>query len=183
MGARGAWLAAAIALASCGGEAHVSTSTPARARTHPAPPTPASPRPQPTLRTATVRLEPEGAEPVEVEVELARSEHERARGLMFRRSMPPDHGMLFVFDHPERQSFWMRNTFLRLDIVFLDADRRIVGIVENASPLTTTSRAVEADSQYVLEVHGGFCSTHALAIGTPAQFIGIDEPEEPHATP
>jgi len=83
--------------------------------------------------------------------------------------------MLFIFDEPEVQSFWMRNTYLRLDIIFIGADRSVVGIVENAAPLTEEPRAVEAQSQYVLEVHGGFAAEHAIALGDTVRFEGLSE--------
>lgn len=132
-------------------------------------------RPRPVTPEAEVVLMPPDAAPVRVRVELARTESARRRGLMFRRHMDPDAGMLFVFDRPERQSFWMRNTFLPLDIIFLGADRRIVGVVEDARPLTDDSRAIEAESQYVLEVHAGFAREHGLTVGTPAQLVNVPE--------
>lgn len=131
---------------------------------------PPSARPQPE-----VVLEPAGGSPVRVRVEVARTEGQRRRGLMFRRHMDPDAGMLFWFDEPERQSFWMRNTFLPLDIVFIGAHRRIVGVVEDARPLTEDARAVEAESQYVLEVHAGFARSHGLTVGTPVRFVNLPE--------
>lgn len=133
-------------------------------------------RSPPELPRARVIFESEdGTDGVEVEVEVAHTDATRRRGLMFRRSMPSDHGMLFLFDREEHQSFWMRNTFLRLDIIFLDGDRRVVGVIEDAPPLTTESRAVEADSQYVLEVHGGFSRTHGIGPGTRARFSDLPE--------
>ncbi len=138
-------------------------------------PPPASARREVGLPRARVLLAPPEGSTVEVEVEVARTDSERRRGLMFRRSMPPDHGMLFVFDAMEHQSFWMRNTFLRLDIIFLDDRRTVVGIVEDATPLTLESRAVDADSQYVLEVHAGFARRHGLTPGTTAQFLDLPE--------
>ena len=137
---------------------------------------PSRPRRQPpALPLARVVLEPEDGPSVEVEVEVAHEDWSRERGLMFRRSMPRDHGMLFVFDRMEYQSFWMRNTFLRLDILFIDEQYRVVGIVEDAAPLTRDSRAVDAESRYVLEVHGGFARQHGLGPGTRARFLDLPE--------
>ena len=113
--------------------------------------------------------------PVTVEVDVAATEPLRRRGLMFRRTMPRDEGMLFVFDEPEVQRFWMRNTYLRLDMIFIDAAHRIVGIVQDAAPLTETERAVDAESLYVLEVHGGFAARHAIAPGGSVRFEGLGE--------
>jgi len=136
---------------------------------------PRSPSPRITLGRARVLLEPEGSGSVSVDVEVAATGALRRRGLMFRRTMPRDSGMLFVFDEPEVQSFWMRNTHLRLDIIFIGADRRVVGVVENAVPFTDDSRAVEGESQYVLEVHGGFAAEHSIGAGCPVRFEGLSE--------
>ena len=131
-----------------------------------------APQPSPT---AHVVLEPEGGAPVEVRVEIARTPRERRRGLMWRRYLARDAGMLFVFEAPEQQVFWMRNTFVSLDMIFIGADRRVVGIVEDATPLTEEDRAVEAPSQYVLEVRAGFSREHGVSIGTPVQFVDVAE--------
>lgn len=139
---------------------------------------PSRPRPRrqpPALPLARVVLEPETGASVEVEVEVAHENWSRERGLMFRRSMPRDHGMLFVFEEMELQSFWMRNTFLRLDILFIDEQYRVVGIVEDATPLTRDSQAVDAESRYVLEVHAGFARRHGIGPGTRARFLDLPE--------
>lgn len=131
-----------------------------------------------TLPSARVVLEPEGGQAVEVRVEVARTDPERRRGLMWRRHLGRDAGMLFVFERLERQVFWMRNTYVPLDIVFIGDDRRIVGIVEHATPLTDDDRAVEAPSRYVLEVRAGFAAVHGLAVGTAVRFVDLPE-EQP----
>mgnify|MGYP001628044533 CR=1 FL=1 len=120
-------------------------------------------------------LAPDDAPPVEVRVEVADTPAARQRGLMFRRHMPRDAGMLFVFPHAEPQSFWMRNTFIALDILFIGADRRVVGISEDATPLTDDARAVDAPARYVLEVHAGFARAHGITTGTPVRFTGLPE--------
>ncbi|MGI5861384.1 MAG: DUF192 domain-containing protein [Myxococcales bacterium] len=108
-----------------------------------------------------------------VEVELASNDRDRARGLMFRKSMPEMAGMYFVFPEESYQSFWMRNTYLPLDMLFIAADGTVVGIVENAEPLTTTPRAVDAESQFVLEVNGGWCSRHGVRRGDKVRLEGM----------
>lgn len=131
--------------------------------------------PRLTLGEAEVVLEPAAGDPVTVRVEVAATPALQRRGLMFRRTLAPDAGMLFVFDEPEVQYFWMRNTYLRLDMIFIGADRRVVGLVENAQPLTDDERAIDAESQYVLEVHGGFAAAHGIVPGTPVRFVGLTE--------
>lgn len=100
-----------------------------------------------------------------VRAELARTTDEHSRGLMYRRTLAPDSGMLFLFDDDEDRAFWMRNTLIPLDMIFAAADGTIVGIVPMATPLTETSRAVGTPSRYVLEMAGGWCQDHGVAAG------------------
>lgn len=116
---------------------------------------------------------PAPAGDVSVTVEIAATPAKRNFGLMYRKDLGPDAGMLFVFDETSEHSFWMKNTPLPLDMIFLDEDRRIVGIVRDATPFTTTSRTVGKPSRYVLEVHGGFSAKHGLADGAQARFEGF----------
>lgn len=118
-----------------------------------------------TIRTRDLRE-------VAVPVEIASDDETRTLGLMFRKSMPETAGMIFVFPRPARQSFWMRNTFIPLDMIFADASGLIVGIVENAEPRTLTPRAVEAESIYVLEVNGGWCARHRVEAGDRLRLEG-----------
>jgi uncharacterized membrane protein (UPF0127 family) len=106
-------------------------------------------------------------------VELATTPQERARGLMFREHLDDDAGMLFLFDQMEVQSFWMKNTKIPLDMIFLDEEGVIVGIVENAEPLTLTSRSVGRPSRYVLEVNGGTSRRLGIEAGQRALFLGV----------
>lgn len=106
-------------------------------------------------------------------VELATTPRERARGLMFREQMDADAGMLFLFDQMEVQSFWMKNTKIPLDMLFLDEEGVIVGIVENAEPLSLTSRSVGLPSRYVLELNGGTSRRLGIEKGQRALFVGV----------
>jgi len=108
-----------------------------------------------------------------VRVEVARTPSELERGLMFRRELGPDDGMLFVFPETADHTFWMKNTFLPLDMIFIDAGGTVIGIVERAEPMTTTPRRVDAPSRYVLEVNGGWSSARGVAPGDRARFEGI----------
>ena len=114
-----------------------------------------------------------GGRTVRVPVELARSPAQRTRGLMFRHKLPEQQGMLFLFDEQEVQSFWMQNTYIPLDMIFINEQMQIVGVVENAEPLTTTPRRVEAPSRYVLEVNAGFCRRNRIGRGTRVVFEGV----------
>jgi uncharacterized membrane protein (UPF0127 family) len=120
-----------------------------------------------------VVLTPEGREPVKVDVEIARTPAERQRGLMYRKHLDRNRGMLFVFERPSRLSFWMRNTYISLDMIFIEPGMRILGIVENTTPLSDEPCAVSGESQYVLEVNAGFSQTHGLKRGVKVEFVGI----------
>jgi uncharacterized membrane protein (UPF0127 family) len=111
--------------------------------------------------------------PVTVQVEIANTPDTRARGLMYRSDLAANAGMLFLFPNESDQHFWMKNTPLPLDMVFIDKQRRIVGIVAEARPFTTNSRGVGVPSQYVLEVNGGFCARHAISPGNTVDFVRI----------
>lgn len=96
-------------------------------------------------------------------VEVADDVPERARGLMHRPHMEPDHGMLFVYDSPRAVSFWMKNTEIPLDMLFAGADGRVRTIRHRATPLDETPIPGGEQIQYVLEINGG----RALELGIP----------------
>jgi uncharacterized membrane protein (UPF0127 family) len=108
-----------------------------------------------------------------VRVELARTPAERARGLMERRELAPDAGMLFLFDETSDHAFWMKNTLIPLDMIFAAEDGRIVGIVARAIPGDLTARGVGAPSRYVLEVNGGWAQAHGVAPGDRLRFENV----------
>ncbi len=109
----------------------------------------------------------------EVRVEVARTDPERMQGLMHRSSLPPDAGMLVLFDESADHAFWMRNTLIPLDMIFIDDAGRVVGVVERAEPETTTTRSVGVPSRYVLEVNGGWARAHGVAAGDRVRFEGV----------
>lgn len=89
------------------------------------------------------------------EVELALTNQQRAQGLMYRTELAPNHGMLFIFHDVRPRSFWMRNTYIPLDIIFVRADGRIVNIVANAEPRTDIQRRSTGPAKAVFEIAGG----------------------------
>jgi uncharacterized protein len=117
-----------------------------------------------------------GARKLTFRVELAVTPEEHARGLMYRSRLETDAGMLFVSREPRPQSFWMKNTLIPLDMIFISGDRRIVGIVENAEPETETPRFVAVPSQYVLEIGGGLSSRLGIRTGQRVEFEGVPTP-------
>ncbi len=103
--------------------------------------------------------------------EVADEPAERQRGLMFRESMGAREGMVFLFPSESQRSFWMRNTLIPLDMLFIKADRTVLGIVENAVPKTDTSRSVPGASQFVLEINGGLARKLGIAADQKVTFM------------
>jgi hypothetical protein len=102
---------------------------------------------------------------VSVEAEVVSTQHDTMRGLMFRKSMGEDHGMLFDLGTREDHKFWMHNTCIPLDLLYIDDDGLIVGIVENAPTLNDESRGVGCPSSFVLEVNAGWARRHGVKAG------------------
>jgi len=108
-----------------------------------------------------------GTHPVDVEV--AASDEATTRGLMWRARLDEGKGMLFIFPDEKVRSFWMRNTLIPLDMLFIGADKKIVGIVEQAAPQTLNARSVGIPSKYVLEVPGGWSAKTGIRSGSPVE--------------
>lgn len=103
-------------------------------------------------------------------VEVADDDAKRIRGLMYRKSMPADGGMLFVHDYEEEQSFWMKNTYFPLDMIFINKAKMIVNVCANAKPLDESSYSSIGPALYVIEVNGGFCNIHNIGKGDLIDF-------------
>jgi hypothetical protein len=116
-------------------------------------------------RTPFVTFTDGSGEPLKFWIELAATPDQRERGLMFRREMLPDWGMLFVYPADRPLSFWMKNTYIPLDMVFIDSRGTVVGILENVPPLTLDSRSVGKPGRYVLELAAGRASAVGLEVG------------------
>jgi len=107
-----------------------------------------------------------------VEVEIATTKAARNRGLMWRRELPDGKGMLFVFPKDEDHGFWMRNTLIPLDLLFIDNGEKIVGIIPQATPRSLTNRSVGRPSRFVLEVPGGWSEKQGIIPGCQVQIQG-----------
>jgi hypothetical protein len=138
------------------------------------------PAPEPDRPKPSTRKGPQpyvvihsGGKQQKVEVEVVRTQRDIRRGLMYRTHLDENAGMLFLFKKEKFQSFWMKNTLIPLDMIFIGASMRIAGIVENAEPKTNTSRKVPAPSQYVLEVNGGWTDKHGVRAGDKVEFVDV----------
>lgn len=116
-----------------------------------------------------------GNEPVvDVAIEIADDDSSRTRGLMQREEMPDRSAMLFVFPREEPQSFWMANTPLSLDLLFLDAAGRIVSISRYTRPLSTEPVPSGLPAQYVVEFEAGFVDTWGIVEGDSTAWVRND---------
>jgi uncharacterized membrane protein (UPF0127 family) len=119
-------------------------------------------------------LREEGAT-LRFQVEVADDEVERARGLMFRESMPEFSGMLFIYEEPQPVAFWMRNTLIPLDMLFFDGTGTLRRVHSNAVPLDETPIPGGNDIRYVLEINGGLAAELGIDVGAELRHPGIDQ--------
>lgn len=101
---------------------------------------------------------------------LAEIAEDNARGLTGRVHLPDNKGMIFDMGYPSDHSFWMRGVWIPLDMIFIDASRTIVGIVENARPNDDAPRKVGRMSRFVLEINGGWSKRHGVRTGQRVDF-------------
>lgn len=106
-------------------------------------------------------------------VELATTDEERQKGLMFRKDLPQNEGMLFVFEDESTRYFWMKNTYIPLDMIFITSTLNIAGIIHSATPLSERTLSIGRPSRYVLEINGGLCEKLGIDENTRAVFINI----------
>ena len=123
-----------------------------------------------TLPLGAVTITTGDGRQIDYTVEVADSDPERTQGLMYRKSLAPQSGMLFLFDREAHQAFWMKNTYISLDILFITADWRIVGIVPHAKPLESKLLYVRSPSRYVLEIAAGESEKWGFSQGDEVNF-------------
>ena len=136
--------------------------------------TSAAPGEEMIFHTAHLVVHTAGGDRFPFAVELAVTPEEEARGLMFRPSMAQDHGMLFIFPDADRRIFWMKNTLIPLDIIFIGKDKRIVNIAANATPLSESLIASTGPALRVLELNGGTAAKLGIRPGDT-----VSDPEPP----
>ena len=107
-----------------------------------------------------------------IDLEIADSEYERELGLMNRNEMKENEGMLFIFPDLTRRSFWMRNTLISLDMIFVDDQKKIVTIHKNTKILSETSYPSSQPAIYVVEVLAGFTDRHNIQVGDKIDWMG-----------
>jgi uncharacterized protein len=120
--------------------------------------------------TTAVTITTESGDRLAVTAEVVATPGRRQKGLMFRKDLQDGDGMLFIFEMEKEHPFWMKNTLIPLDIIFVGADRRVVGIVHKAAPRKESSLTVGVPSHYVLEVPGGYCERKGVHRGDQLEF-------------
>ena len=100
-----------------------------------------------------------------IDIEIADTINKTTLGLMFRNKMLESQGMLFLFDNQEPRSFWMKDTYISLDIMFIDSEQRIVSIAENTTPFSVDGCPSEGPAQYVVETVAGFSRKFGIKSG------------------
>lgn len=112
-----------------------------------------------------------GDEVITLDIEFSETNYERETGLMYRTSMEENQGMLFIFSAEFPRNFYMKNTYIPLDIIYLDQHKKIVSFQENAVPLNEAGLPSEIPAMYVLEVNAGMAEKWLLEIGDTMTFI------------
>ena len=110
---------------------------------------------------------------IAVDVEVVATPPLIEKGLMYRQYLAPDAGMLFLMGQDKQWTFWMHNTLIPLDMIFIKKDMTIAGIVQNAEPKTDTLRKVDGPSLYVLEVNGGYTAQKGVVAGAQVRFENV----------
>ena len=104
--------------------------------------------------------------------EVCANDAERSLGLMYRRSLPDNAGMIFVFPDEKENTFWMKNTYIPLDMVFVDKDLKVVGILADVAPLNEAPRTVGRPSMYVLDFSAGTMKKQGVSPGAKVEIRG-----------
>ena len=114
------------------------------------------------------------AGPVSFDVEIADDPESRSRGLMFRRSMADDAGMLFVHKSPREITMWMKNTYIPLDMIFIGDERTVVSIAEDTRPHSLAVISSQVPAKFVLEVNAGLAEKLGIERGDAVSHPALD---------
>lgn len=106
----------------------------------------------------------------QIDIEIAADDYSTQTGLMYRDSMHETQGMLFVFPKEDQRSFYMKNTKIPLDIIYIDANKDIVSFQKNAEPYSEASLPSNVPAQYVLEVNAGLADQWQLKVGDKIEY-------------
>ncbi|OEY73554.1 DUF192 domain-containing protein [Salegentibacter salarius] len=110
----------------------------------------------------------------QIDIEIADNSYERETGLMYRESMEDDQGMLFIYDNEAPRAFYMKNTYIALDIIYFASDSTAVSFQKNAQPQDETSLPSEAPAQFILEINAGLADDWNIEVGDKIDFQRVD---------
>ena len=110
-------------------------------------------------------LDSSGTIETKIDIQIAQTEFDRELGLMFRKSMNENQGMLFIFPDVQVRNFWMRNTEIPLDMIFINDAEMILNIAKNTTPYSDNSYSSSGPAKYVLEVNGGYADRYKISAG------------------
>ena len=114
-----------------------------------------------------------GALKKDIQIEIADNDFEQQTGLMYRKQMDTDRGMLFIFEEIKVRSFYMKNTYIPLDIIYINTDNIIINIAKNAEPLNETSLFSDSPAKYVLEINAGLSDAWGIKKGNKISFTKL----------
>lgn len=168
------FLATVLAMAAChraddGGPVAASADAPSPE------PTPRHHAKAPAESDAAVVITPADGAPARVGVEVVSSPQAVQRGLMYRQYLAADRGMLFLMNEERIHTFWMKNTLIPLDIIFIGRDMTVAGVAADAVPMSTKQVFVDKPSFYVLEVNAGWAKAHGISAGAKVAFEHVDQ--------
>ncbi|MFH1538711.1 MAG: DUF192 domain-containing protein [bacterium] len=124
------------------------------------------------LPVIPVTITNSGDQTFKITAEVATTAEDQETGLMNRKSLGEDEGMLFVYDNEQTLAFWMKNTLISLDMIFIDSGKTIVDINHSAEPGSIIPYVSQAPAKYVLEVNGGYCNSNNIKAGDRVYFSG-----------
>ena len=125
---------------------------------------------EPITKEGEVVFYRDGKKIRKIDVEIAENDAERNKGLMYRPYIPDSTGMLFIFPEPRELGFWMKNTQIPLDIMYVDANKKIISIQKHTKPFSEESLPSNGVAQYVVEVNAGFSDRNDIKPGDVVSF-------------
>lgn len=114
-----------------------------------------------------------GKKEKQISIEIAETKQERNQGLMNRKKLDKNNGMLFIYNTSYKRFFWMKNTYIPLDIIYVDNTYHVVSIQENTEPLLEKKYPSYKKAMYVVEVNAGFCNMHNIKVGDSISYKRI----------
>lgn len=122
-------------------------------------------------KEGTLKIIKDSVSTIALDIEIADNEYKRQTGLMYRTKLNEKQAMLFIFEDEKPRSFYMKNTYIPLDIIFINADRKIVSVAENAEATNEASLPSNGPTKYVLEINAGLFKKWGLEVGNQIAYL------------